>query len=211
MTTLSILIIGLFAGLLIALLVGSTALLSYIAWRVHHETQSSSAASRRAINQSTIAIDRMRGEVALALSSMDANRLHDASVTVQHSVKQLQHTVASLGQLIFKAGVSDGGMGLDPTLNEPYYETPPANPGFVHPHSPDPFLDWQRRRNQEESMKRGPAHDILPVTQLPDMQQPDGTPIDDSLDSLYVDAIIERRGNDDLPGVTEGSDSAPRP
>lgn len=210
MTTLSILIIGLFAGLLIAMLAGSTILLTYIAWRIHRDSQLSAAASRRAVNSSTMAIDRMRGEVALALSSMDANRLHDASLAIQHGVKSFQQTVATLSQLVFKAGVSDGNMGLDfATSTQPnYYDDsslPPSPATNVPRNASDPFTEWRRRRNQEERMNRGPAEELLPVNHLPDIQHDDGQPLEPSMDDTYLEAM------DDLPGMTDGNDAAPRP
>lgn len=217
MTSLALIIIGILAGLLIATLAGSTVLLAYIAWCLRRESALSAAATRRAIIQSTMAMDRMRGEVSLALSSMDAQRIHEAGQTIQHNVRQLQSTVGALGKLVFNAGISDASMGLDqpqPSTydSSPYIVPPPPSAApYVQRDAPDPFAIWRQRKQEEAHLATG-ATDQIAVTRLPDMQQPDGMPLDDDQADAYLSNYIERQPLGDVeefPGMTDGSDGGP--
>lgn len=215
MTPLAFTVIGLFAGLLLAFLAGSIGLMVYIFRQSKLESAANQTRILRALNASTIAMDKMRGEVALALSSMDANRLHEASLTIQHGVKQFQQAVGGLSKLVFAAGAAGDSMGLDAVNNySPEVEAHYDKAGYAHAQAHqavDPFSVWRAEQNMKAAAAAGYATQPTAPT-LPDMQQADGRPLgdeDDDLADAYLNQYVDRDANGrlaDLPGLTDVSE-----
>ena len=117
--SLALIAIGLF-GLLFGILM---ALVGVMAWTLHRAAasqrqQSEETAARvtSCLLGNTRAIDKLRGEVALSLSRMDADRLHDAAAQIQAGAKQLATQTQTLSKLLFvQAG--QGGSPFQPQSN----------------------------------------------------------------------------------------------
>lgn len=225
MSSLALIIIGILAGFLVTFTLGITVVVGYLSYHHHQDMKIARELMTRTVNRSTIAIDRMRGEVQLALSSMDADRLHDASLTIQQGVKSLQSTVGSLGKLVFAAGAGDamglpqdmdngGLMGYGGLTSDPYYDRGDVATNQAA-QAGDPFTKWRAEANLKHAAAMGQSTPLPPAS-LPDLQQPDGQPLpseaDDSYDDAYLNEYVERERSghlDDLPGVTEVSDGGP--
>lgn len=224
MNPLALITIGILAGLLLTVNLLSIVALIYISYRQRSELISSQAATRRALATSTVAIDRMRSEVALALSSMDADKLHDSAISIQSGVKSFQNVINQLGKMVFAAGAGET-MGMapqqaaqyDPNYDPNVYEWP-TNPMRApvmyadqqsHSHSPsagtgtaslitDHFDQWRVKAVQEEAARLG--YDTpLPPANLPDIQREDGSPLmDEDLATAHLDEYTPRTNQGQL-------------
>lgn len=213
--------IGIIIGLTFTLSWAAIAILIYFSYRQRSEIATSQAATRRAIAQSTIAIDRIRGEVSMALSSMDADKLHTSAITLQHGVKSFQAAIGSLSKLVYAAGAGDS-MGMTPQVQGPYdpnyyqyqetmaMQQPSQAP--VPPGAPDvisEFAEWKERAAMREAASLGHATP-LPSPTLPDIQHEDGSELaDDDHDDAYLEDWAQRHEAGklgDLPGVTESGE-----
>jgi hypothetical protein len=127
---LALIAIGLF-GLLFGILM---ALVGVMAWTLHRAAASQRLQSEETATRvtscllgNTRAIDKLRGEVALSLSRMDADRLHDAAAQIQAGAKQLATQTQTLSKLLFvQAG--QGGSPFQPQSNGGLAGFPDANP-----------------------------------------------------------------------------------
>lgn len=215
--------IGIIIGLTFTLSWAAIAILIYFSYRQRSEIATSQAATRRAIAQSTIAIDRIRGEVSLALSSMDADKLHTSAITLQHGVKSFQAAIGSLSKLVYTAGAGDS-MGLEGNAargaNDPNYyayqdslfQQQAAGQRVAEPYAPDvisEFAEWKERAAMREAASLGHATP-LPSPTLPDIQHEDGSELaDDDHDDAYLEDWAQRHEAGklgDLPGVTESGE-----
>jgi hypothetical protein len=217
MTPLALITIGILAGLLLTVNLLSIATLVYMTWQQRRDLAASQAATRRAIASSTIATDRMRQEITLALSSMDANRLHESSLTIQSNVKLLQQAIAAFSKIVFSAGAGDSmNLTPQPTDWDPNYYPQPLTPDprpFTGTASiiTDHFDQWRANAVNEAANKLG--YDTpLPPASLPDIQQPDGAPLTDEERDAWLDDYTPRTNQgqphqfDDLPGNTESGE-----
>lgn len=105
-SVIAILAIGLF-GLLFGILMALVGVMAYALHRsavdIKQVAQQSADLVAKVISQNTQTIDKLRGEVALSLSRMDADRLHDAATQIQTGAKALGQQTATLSRLIFAA------------------------------------------------------------------------------------------------------------
>jgi hypothetical protein len=120
MNDLALIAIGFLLGLVLAVV----AVLAFALWREASMQRTESKnyatlildhfkASRNALDmfrrENTMQIEKLRSEVALALSRMDAERLHDASLAIQRSSKQMSAAVATLTKAIYAQPAIDTG------------------------------------------------------------------------------------------------------
>ena len=90
--TLALVAIGLFGllfGILLALLGVMAYMLHRAATAIKQDAKQAADLVARVLSQNTRTIDQLRGEVALSLSRMDADRLHDAATQIQTGAKAL--------------------------------------------------------------------------------------------------------------------------
>ena len=103
MNELALIAIGLLFGVVLAVVAIAAGFMFYTAIQMRRESTESKRDTVEAIRLNTIAIDKMRGEVGLALSQMDAQRLYEASVGIQRVNKNLMASVAQLNKIVFAA------------------------------------------------------------------------------------------------------------
>jgi hypothetical protein len=107
MNELAVLVIGMIFGGGILLMALAAAFIFYTAVQMRKESGDSKKETTAAIKANTAAIDKMRGEVALALSQMDAQRLYEASVAIQKASKLLIDTTQQLNKVVYAATPPD--------------------------------------------------------------------------------------------------------
>lgn len=103
MNDLALIAIGLLFGIVLAVVAGAAGFLFWTAIHMRKEAGESKKEVSAAIKANTVAIDKMRGEVALSLSQMDAQRLYEASVGIIGAKKQLTAIVNQLNKVVFAA------------------------------------------------------------------------------------------------------------
>lgn len=103
MNDLALIAIGLLFGIVLAVVAGAAGFLFWTAIQMRKEAAESKKEVSAAIKSNTVAIDKMRGEVALALGQMDAQRLYEASVGIIGAKKQLTAIVNQLNKVVFAA------------------------------------------------------------------------------------------------------------
>ena len=121
MNELATLVIGMIFGGGILLMALAAAFLFWTAVQMRKESGDSKKETTAAIKANTVAIEKMRSEVALALSQMDAQRLYEASVGIQKVNKKLSESVTQLNKVVFAAtppgldmsGINTPGFNLD--------------------------------------------------------------------------------------------------
>jgi len=101
MNDLALIAIGLLFGIVLCVVGVAAAFLFWTAIQMRKESADSRKETTAAIKSNTVAIDKMRGEVGLALSQMDAQRLYEASVAIVGAKKQLAQIVAHLNKVVY--------------------------------------------------------------------------------------------------------------
>jgi hypothetical protein len=104
---LAILVIGMIFGGGILLMALAAGFLFWTAVQMRKDSGDAKKETTAAIKANTVAIDKMRGEVALALSQMDAQRLYEASVAIQKASKLLISSTAQLNKVVYAATPPD--------------------------------------------------------------------------------------------------------
>src|SRR5579863_601220 len=103
MNDLALLAIGCGFGLALALV----AVMTYVLYRAASLARSATAAAltnvTSALAQQNLAIDKLRGEVSLSLSRMDAERLYSASLAIQRASRTLAQQTDTLQKALFAA------------------------------------------------------------------------------------------------------------
>ena len=167
MNQFALLVIGLCLGILASVLVVSTAVLAWIAWQTHRDSKKIQSVSLAAVQRNTLATEKMRQEVALALQAMDANRLHDASVTMQTTTQQLVKAVAFLHRLVL-AGAEENKVSmptappeaLEAMVNAGVGSLNEMDENFIGPSTPtifgespkaDPLTLWALKQQSRQS------------------------------------------------------------
>lgn len=112
MNELAIIVVGIILGLSVALLAGSIGVLAYLSWRQRELMTASIHSIQQALTRSNDVVSQLRIDVIHSLTAIDANRLSEASLAIQHSSKALNNTVSALNKVVFAAGMGDAGMGL---------------------------------------------------------------------------------------------------
>jgi hypothetical protein len=140
MNELALIAIGLLFGVVLSVVAIAAGTLFYVSVQMRRESTEAKRDVAAAIQLNTIAIDKMRGEVGLALSQMDAQRLYEASVAIQKVSKLLHGTVSQLNKVVYAAvppGLDMGG---------------PQTPGFTleEEAADDARMLEERRRWQAE-------------------------------------------------------------
>lgn len=108
---LALLAIGLGLGLALSLVAVMVAALLYVAYRQREQSRQAQLQITQLLQSSTQAIDKLRGEVGLSLSRMDAERLYEASLAIQRASRSLSSQVGALNKAVFAQ--SSLGPGLD--------------------------------------------------------------------------------------------------
>lgn len=109
MAPLGLAAVGLLFGILLTILAVAVVALLYAAWQQRSEATAARTLINQVIARNTAAIDKLRGEVDLSLSRMDAERLYEASHAVQNGVRSLQQSTSTLSKLLH--GVPQAGPG----------------------------------------------------------------------------------------------------
>lgn len=230
MQQLAILIIGLLAGILLAVIGLGVGFIVYLVSKQQKVYAEHQAKSIEQLRQSTDAMGRLRHDVTIALAAMDANRLHDASQGVQVAVKALQHTVASLSKLVFAAGAGDAGMGLSAIgdtgydLYDPREEQAREVLGEMEDQLVDPmadvanFRDRPAARQRREGLNRRPAAEdpyeswrvrqAASAAKLSGSDFPAAPPVLPDLDEGYLEDAQDgfNYQSPDVPGMSELGD-----
>jgi hypothetical protein len=109
MNDLALIAIGAILGMALAL----TAVMVYSLWITasgfKRTVNAALAESTKALTAQNAIVDKLRSEVALALSRMDAERLYEASLAVQRSSKAMAGAVATLTKAIYAQPAIDTG------------------------------------------------------------------------------------------------------
>lgn len=101
MNDLALIAIGAAAGFFLAVIAVMVAALWHIATGFRRTVIAALAKNTEAFTAQTAIVDKLRAEVALALSRMDAERLYEASLAVQRSAKSLSAQIATLQKVVF--------------------------------------------------------------------------------------------------------------
>ena len=113
MNDLALIAIGMMFGMVLLLVGIAAAFLFYTAVQMRKESAESKKSVAAALKANTAAIDLLRSEVALSLSRMDAERLYEASVSIQKANKRLGATAQMLSKIVFAS--TSPAPGLDMT------------------------------------------------------------------------------------------------
>lgn len=114
MNELALIAIGVVIGASLCLVSGVGALMLWSVFRIRRDNEAVNRTLVSLLQQNTVAMDKLRGEVGLSLSRMDAERLYEASLAIQKSAKSLGAQVAALNKAVF----SGAPAGLDVTNPE---------------------------------------------------------------------------------------------
>lgn len=151
LSLLAFLVIGLLAGILLALLAVAVLLLWRAANKFQQQLDRVQAATNDALHSVTNNLAIFRGDVTRSLGNLDADRLHDASFQIQSSNKSLKELVASLQSLIYAQN------GIDPSrINVGTESTSlfPSSYGLDDEAQDDARMLQDRERWQREAMQR---------------------------------------------------------
>ena len=168
MNDLALLSIGLGLGLALALVAILCAAMFWTTWKQREQTRIAQKFLTHLLEQNTQAIAALRGDVAAALSRLDAERLYSASINLQRLVKSLALQVDTLQRTVFHqpAGpaldFSQAGMQAGTNLDEEAeddtrmlreagrWQPPPASPSNPNLPPADPLAGLP----EEERAKR---------------------------------------------------------
>lgn len=107
MNELALIAIGAVIGASLCLVSGVGALMLWSVYRIRKDNEAVTKGIVTLLQQNAVAMDKLRGEVGLSLSRMDAERLYEASLAIQKSAKSLSVQVAALNKAVF-AGAPQG-------------------------------------------------------------------------------------------------------
>lgn len=98
---LALISIGLLFGIVLAVVTVASGFLFVTAARMRRESNDAKREVSEAIRLNTLAIDKMRGEVGLALSQMDAQRIYESSVAILGARRELAGVVTQLKKIVY--------------------------------------------------------------------------------------------------------------
>ncbi len=101
MNDFALIAIGLLFGIVLAVVAVAAAFLFYTAIHMRRESAEAKKEVSAAVKSNTAAIDKMRGEVALALGQMDAQRIYESSVAILGAKKELNSVVSQLKKIVY--------------------------------------------------------------------------------------------------------------
>lgn len=115
MNDLALIAIGMMFGMVLLAVGFAAAFLFYTALQMRKESAESKKIVTTSLKTNSTAIDLLRSEVALSLSRMDAERLYDASVSIQKANKRLGQTAQMLSKIVFASTSSAPGLDMGNT------------------------------------------------------------------------------------------------
>jgi hypothetical protein len=174
MNELALILIGLILGLSLALVAGLTYALWTSARSLRQTVTAALADSSAALAASTLATDKLRGEVSLSLSRMDAERLYAASLSIQRASKSLAGQVGVLQKTLFAAAPAPA-LDFAPS-------SPPDAFGLDDEALDDARMVQERARWQQAGQAGGAVAPLDPLAGLTDAEK-----------SLRVQQYFERR------------------
>jgi len=201
MNELAVLVIGMIFGGGILLMALAAAFIFYTAVQMRKDSSDAKKETTSALKANTVAIDKMRGEVALALSQMDAQRLYEASVAIQKASKLLISTASQLNKVVYAATPPEipveQGWNLDEEAAEDARISAERNrwlagqaPDEIDPKAVQDFFAQRQKRNGVFGVGTPPpttAYETLA------QQQPEKP----------VETLPDLGGTDDLSGAGE--------
>jgi hypothetical protein len=112
---LALIAIGMMFGMVLLFVGIAAAFLFYTAVQMRKESAESKKSVTASLKSNTAAIDLLRSEVALSLSRMDAERLYEASVSIQKANKRLEQTAQMLSKIVFASTSPPPGLDMTGT------------------------------------------------------------------------------------------------
>lgn len=215
--------LGILIGIIFAAILAAVGTVAYTSYRQRIESIQSTKQLLAMQQRSNQLADQLRRDVTAALSAMDANRLHDASVAIQLGARKLDHAVTTLNKVIFAAGMGDSGMGLTAadldelgdTAQQQVMQYDPATVGVGRntivgpgsrnvgypppgnfPAAPrDPFTEWKERQQSAAAADSGASFPAAAAGPLPDLDAA-------FAEDLHDDSVMSDHGIGAVPGMT---------
>ena len=106
MNSFGLISVGLLLGIVGAALLLAIAALVYLSWQQRASITSARAAMTSAVEANTAATEKLRTELTLLMQQIDAERMYQASLGMQRSVKQLVEAANFLHKVIYASAES---------------------------------------------------------------------------------------------------------